>query len=119
MEGFCPVTLVEREQWQQADKRWGAIHRGRLYLFAGPAEQQRFLANPDRFSPALSGFDPVMYAERGQLVEGKRRYGTFFYDQVYLFSDEAALRRFEQNPAGYADHVHQAMLRNDLGTRLR
>ena len=33
MDGYCPVHLTESQQWQRGDVRWGAIHRGRTYLF--------------------------------------------------------------------------------------
>ena len=44
LDGFCPVQLTEKGVWSQGNRRWGAIHRGRTYLFAGPEEQRRFLA---------------------------------------------------------------------------
>jgi YHS domain-containing protein len=109
LDGFCPVTLVQERRWVKADPQWGAIHRDRTYLFAGPAEQQRFLADPDRYAPVLSGYDPVRYAEQAQLVEGKRQHGVFFRNQVYLFSDEAALQRFWESPQRYAASVQQAV----------
>jgi YHS domain-containing protein len=109
LDGHCPVTLVEREQWQKADPQWGAEHRGRIYLFANQAAQQQFLANPDRYSPVLSGYDLVRYAETGQLVPGRRQHGVSFEDRVYLFADEAALQRFWQSPQRYASAAYQAM----------
>jgi protein disulfide-isomerase len=48
LDGCCPVTLVETRQWAIGDKTWGVVHRGRTYLFLGPAEKEKFLANPDR-----------------------------------------------------------------------
>ncbi|MEX0711052.1 MAG: thioredoxin family protein, partial [Pirellulales bacterium] len=33
LDGYCPVTLGEKRVWQIGDVRWGAIHRGRTYLF--------------------------------------------------------------------------------------
>ncbi|NLE38684.1 MAG: thioredoxin fold domain-containing protein, partial [Pirellulaceae bacterium] len=55
LDGFCPVELVEKEQWSVGDVRWGVNHRGCTYLFSGPQQQQRFLQDPDRYSPAASG----------------------------------------------------------------
>ena len=78
IDGYCPVTLIERHHqtpndprcWVQGDPRWGVVHRGVVYLFAGPEEQKRFLADPDRYSPALSGNDPVVAFDQGRLVMG-------------------------------------------------
>jgi protein disulfide-isomerase len=109
MDGFCPVSLVQQTRWVKGDERWGAYHRGRTYLMSSQADQQKFLADPDRFSPALSGYDPVRFAETRQLVNGKREYGVFFANTYYLFSDESALVKFESQPQGYVQVVRQAM----------
>jgi thiol-disulfide isomerase/thioredoxin len=119
LDGFCPVTLIERHHatpsdphcWVQGDPRWGVVHRGTVYLFAGPEEQKRFLADPDRFSPALSGNDPIIAFDQGRLVQGTRQFGTFYGDRVYLFSSAENLAKFAQKSdiaQHYADDVRQA-----------
>ena len=102
LDGYCPVTLSEKQQWVVGDRRWGAIHRGRTYLFAGPEEQRRFFTDPDRYAPATSGNDVVMATEQGQTVPGMREHGVFFGNRVYLFSGEATLEKFARNPNQYA-----------------
>jgi len=108
MDGFCPVTLVDQGKWQKGDTRWGAVHQSKTYLFTSPQAQQQFLASPDRFAPILSGFDPVRYAETGQLVDGKREHGVFFQNRIFLFADEVALDRFSKQTDFYMDRVRQA-----------
>ena len=108
LEGFCPVTLLQEEKWKEGDKRWGVRHRGRVYLFASPAAQQAFLSEPDRYCPALAGYDPVVFAETGQFANGFRRHGVRFYDQVFLFSSEDSLDRFWQDPSKFTEPVRQA-----------
>ena len=102
LDGYCPVTLTEKVQWAPGDRRWGAIHRGRTYLFAGPEQQRRFFTDPDRYAPAVSGNDVVLATEQGQPVPGMREHGVFFGNRVFLFSSEATLERFARNPAQYA-----------------
>jgi thiol-disulfide isomerase/thioredoxin/YHS domain-containing protein len=110
LDGNCPVTLVERKQWSPGDKAWGAVHRGRTYLFVGPQEKEKFLANPDRYSPVLSGNDPVLALDQQMAVPGRREFGVFGGDsRVYLFADEASLKRFVQNEKRYSAEVIQAM----------
>lgn len=109
MDGYCTVTLMEQHQWKRGDVRWGAIHRDRTYLFAGPDEQQKFLSNPDRFAPMLSGFDAVLFAQQGKLVPGRRQHGVWFQEQMYLFVDEASLERFRSSPGTFAARAEQAM----------
>jgi protein disulfide-isomerase len=119
LDGFCPVTLAEKSSWTSGDARHGAIHRGRLYLFVGPEEQKRFLANPDYFSPVLSGFDAVRFAERGELVAGNRAHGLFYKNQVFLFTDEQALERFCKSPESFAETAYEAMRRSGEDRQLR
>lgn len=111
LDGFCPVTLVERKKWLPGDARWGAIHRGRTYLFVGQQEQQAFLATPDRYAPALNGIDPVVALDRKQELMGKREFGAFLDNHIYLFSSEASYRQFKKNPARYAVAPRQAQRR--------
>jgi YHS domain-containing protein len=109
MEGYCPVSLMESSHWTKGDVRFGAIHRGRTYLFASPGEQQKFLANPDRYSPMLSGYDPVAYLEQGKMVDGRRQCGIVHEGRMYLFTDEGSLQRFCDSPERYTGGVRQAM----------
>ena len=112
MEGYCPVTLMgTSSQWKKGDVRYGAIHRGKTYLFAGEKEQRAFLANPDAYSPILSGNDPIAFVEQGQVVSGKRTHGIFYGKQVYLFASEQNLQKFWQSPQRYATIVFDTMQR--------
>ncbi len=81
------------------------IHRGRTYLFAGPAEQERFLRDPDRYAPVVSGNDIVLATEAGQVVSGMREHGVYFGNRVYLFSSEETLKKFAKNPNLYANQA--------------
>jgi len=105
LDGFCPVTLSEKQAWVQGDVRWGAIHRGRTYLFIGPEEQRRFFADPDRYAPVGSGNDVVLAAEQGRAVPGMREHGVFFGNRIYLFASEESLTRFAEKPEVYANQV--------------
>lgn len=102
LEGHCPVALVERRNWVPGDTRWGAIHQGRTYLFSGPTEQQRFLADPDHYSPALAGNDPVLALEQHQQVPGAINCGVFYSKRIYLFQSAETLAKFRENPDRYA-----------------
>ncbi len=108
LDGYCPVTLTDHEIWQVGDTRWGVIHRRRTYLFAGPEEQQRFLANPDHFSPVISGNDPVLALDRSQTIPGRRDFGVFYEGRIYLFASEESLNRFSVNPQRYSSDILQA-----------
>jgi YHS domain-containing protein/thiol-disulfide isomerase/thioredoxin len=109
MDGFCPVTLCERQEWIKGDRRYGAIHRGRTYTFTTQQAQAEFLQNPDRYSPVLSGCDVVRFIDGGEFVDGLRKYGIFVGEHVFLFADEGSLDAFEKNPRHYAQAAWRAM----------
>jgi len=121
LDGFCPVTLLETKKWKKADPQFGAIHRGRTYLFASADQQKKFLANPDAFAPVLSGYDPVRFATTGQLVEGSRAHGliTPGDNRIFLFADEASLEQFKQSPRAFSEPAYQAMLRSETTPNYR
>jgi YHS domain-containing protein len=119
LEGYCPVSLLEQRKWLRSDPQFGAIHRGKTYLFATEDAQRKFLANPDGYSPALSGFDPVAFAQRGEMVEGKRSFGITFNRQIFLFADEASRNTFEQSPQSFAAVAYQAMMQAESGPKYR
>jgi thiol-disulfide isomerase/thioredoxin len=108
LDGFCPVELAEHRRWVKGDPQWGAIHRDRTYLFAGPEQQQRFLANGDAYSPVMSGIDPVAMVDHNQAVPGKREFGVFFNQRVYLFADASSRERFTRSPERYTVESLQA-----------
>ncbi len=101
LDGFCPVQLTENRRWVSGDPRWGLRHEGRTYLFSGPRQQQAFYENPERFAPVLSGNDVVLAVDQRQQVPGRREYGGWFHDRVYLFASEDTYRRFEADPQRY------------------
>jgi YHS domain-containing protein len=102
------VELVEKRRWVLGTHPWGVIHQGRTYMCAGPEEQKRFLANPDRYAPVLSGNDVVLSVERGMNQPGRREYGIFYRGQVYLFTDQTTLDAFRKNPRRYLDAISGA-----------
>ncbi len=105
LEGYCPVTLAERGVWTEGRAQWGVRHRGRTYLFAGPEQQQAFLATPDRYAPALSGDDPVVAVEQGKSMPGRRAYGVTYQSRMYLFASPESRTAFSGNPERYTASV--------------
>lgn len=105
LEGYCPVTLAEKGVWTEGRAQWGARHRGRTYLFAGPEQQQAFMATPDRYAPALSGDDPVAVVDQGRSLPGRRAYGVTYQSRMYLFSSPETRAQFAANPERYTAPV--------------
>jgi YHS domain-containing protein/thiol-disulfide isomerase/thioredoxin len=112
-EGYCPVSLRDSQKWVRGKATFGAIHRGRTYLFAGDAQRQKFLTTPDAFSPVFSGNDPVMMLDENKQVSGTRKFGFAYRDAFYLFSSKETMSRFASQPDRYSAGVRQAMGRMD------
>jgi YHS domain-containing protein len=115
-DGCCPVTLKTLNKWTPGNRTYGAIHRGRTYLFAGETQRQQFLADPDGFSPVFAGYDPVLLLEQQQTVPGSRKFGFRYAGSFYLFSSRETMAKFEASPHTYAAGVRQAMARVDAST---
>ncbi len=114
-EGYCPTTLKHSRKWVLGNPKYGAIHRGRTYLFTSESQRQQFLANPDLYSPVFSGIDPVKLLDENKTVEGSRKFGYEYRDAFYLFSSKESMTRFASQPDLYAAGVRQAMVRMDGG----
>lgn len=112
-DGCCPVTLKMQNKWEQGSTQFGAVHRGRTYLFASEQQRQQFLADPDAYSPVFAGYDPVLLLDKQQSVPGTRRYGFRYGNAFYLFSSPDTMARFKASPQVYAAGVRQAMARID------
>ncbi len=121
-DGCCPVTLKMQNKWEAGNTQFGAVHRGRTYLFVSEQQRQQFLADPDSYSPVFAGYDPVLLLDKQQSVPGSRRYGFRYGGAFYLFSTPDTMARFKTSPQVYAAGVRQAMARIDgaaSGTILR
>jgi YHS domain-containing protein len=101
LNGYCPVTLVEQQQWVLGSPQYHILREGCTYWLAGPKERETFQRAPERFVPVLSGYDPVLWLGKKQLVPGDRRHGVFYDDAIWLFSTEDTLGEFTKVPTSY------------------
>lgn len=109
--GYCAVTLVAAGIWKEGDVRFGVIHRRRTFLFASAEEQQKFLADADRYCPVLTGYDPVIYVRTGKLVEGSSKHSLAYRKQIYLFVDDASLQTFVKDSHEMSEALRETMVR--------
>jgi YHS domain-containing protein/thiol-disulfide isomerase/thioredoxin len=108
-DGYCPVSMRNSWKWVPGNPQWGIVHRGRTYWFASAEEQKQFWTDPDRYTPALSGMDPVLAIDHQQQIPGKREHSLDYDGLFYMFASEATLQQFTANPQRYAAGVRQAM----------
>jgi len=112
-EGYCPVSLKLARKWVVGNPQFGAVHRGRTFLFTSETERQQFLASPDTYSPVFSGMDPVLMLDQNVMQEGSRKFGYEYRGSFYLFHSQETMAHFANDPARYATQVRQAMNRSD------
>ena len=108
-DGCCPVTLKTLGRWAYGTPQFGAVHRGRTYLFTGTQQREQFLAAPDSYSPVFAGKDPVLLLDNQVSQDGSRSFGFKYGEEFYLFSSKETMEKFEASPQTYAAGVRQAM----------
>jgi YHS domain-containing protein len=115
LDGYCCVSLSNLDgteaAWIKGNPQIGIKHRDRLYLFSNQQNLQLFINNPDKFSPVLSGFDPVLFTDHQRLIDGQRKFGVAYKKRIYLFQNEYTLRTFWNSPDRYAKAALDAMNR--------
>jgi YHS domain-containing protein len=109
MQGYCPVTLVAAKELENGDPLFGLIHRRRTFLFASAKERETFLHEPDRYTPVLTGYDPMRFLKNGERVDGSPKHSLIYRGGLYLFIDEDSLQSFEENPAQAVESLQQAV----------
>jgi thiol-disulfide isomerase/thioredoxin len=129
--GYCPVTLIEslnkpsESGWVKGSSAFAVRHRGRVYNCVSEKARQTLLADPDRYTPCLSGFDLVHFCKTGTLIDGEVTFGRIQSqtDRVFLFANEANCKEFERDSEYYARLLENAtrerVARGNNETQLR
>jgi len=100
--GYCPVELSRNGRWTRGDLRWTVVYKGWIYRFSGSQQRQQFLANPDSFTPANSGNDPVLSVDENRMVPGQTAYCAQYDGRLYMFSSAVSQAQFNRSPQRYA-----------------
>lgn len=107
LEGFCPVTLLESEEWVEGKEEWTVMNHGITYHLANAGQVQKFLANPDAYTPVLDGADPVLFAETGVKNPGSADNCVVFEGKLFMFANEENLNKFFANSAAYTNAIRK------------
>jgi YHS domain-containing protein len=103
LEGFCAVTLRDRQQWQPGDAALALQFDGRQYWFAGRRELEIFAAAPMVYAPVLGGDCIVSFAETSERIPGRPEFGVTFGGRVYFFATAARRDEFMAAPARFTN----------------
>lgn len=98
LDGYSPVSLTTEKVWRQGTPEFPWRYAGVIYFMASADELARFKAAPEKYAPALSGFDPKILSSEGAAVQGKIAYGSFFEGRLHLHASEESRTAFIQSP---------------------
>lgn len=98
--GYCPIALVKTGLKVQGKAAHAVRHRGRTYLMESPEAVKEFMQSPDRYSPVLSGYDPMVFLEKGKLVDGTLEHALYDPNSgtVVLFASAESQAKFKADP---------------------
>jgi YHS domain-containing protein len=101
ISGYSPVQLCESEHWLRGDDKISCDYHGHTYLFTSEAERQKFMSNPQKYTPGFNGNDPVL-AHDHQFFPGSVQHSALWQGRLYLFASSETLQRFRKQPTMYA-----------------
>ncbi len=103
MDGYCPVTLQQRNIWVRGRSQYRFKYEGKIYLLAGDAEKNRFMISPEKFAPALGGDCVVSKIDDSLQVPGSVDYAVFHQQssRMFLFAGPDQKAAFTENPERY------------------
>ena len=101
LEGYSPVALTSDRLWKEGEAKFAWKHAGVVYFMADDDELQRFRANPEKYAPRYSGFDPLILSTEGVAMQGNVQFGSFYEGTLFLHANEESRQVFIQDPTRY------------------
>ena len=102
LNGYSPVSLTETEKWKTGEAQFNYEFQGVYYQLSSAEELERFKASPDKFIPALHGFDPVSLVKDQVFQSGHLELGVTYQSKVYFFSSKDTRDEFLSNPERFS-----------------
>lgn len=103
LSGYCPVSLAQSLSWKAGEATFEHEVDGVCYRLHDGEVLQQFAAHPERFVPALHGYDAVAMKDGRTLTSGVIELGARYRGRLFFFSSAANRNRFLTNPNPYAD----------------
>ena len=102
LNGYSPVSLTEAEKWKTGEAQFNYEFQGVCYQLSSAEELERFKASPDKFIPALHGFDPVSLVSDQVFQLGHLELGVTYQSRVYFFTSKNSRDEFMRNPEKFS-----------------
>ena len=101
LQGYSPVSLASGKVWREGSPEFAWRHAGVIYFMADAAELEQFKADPEKYAPKYSGFDPLVLSTEQVAVPGLIAYGSFYDGRLHLHATEESRAAFMKDPAKY------------------
>lgn len=100
-KGFCPVTLKDQLELEDASPSFRAEFEGQIYYFSSQECLQQFQQDPIRYVPANSGLDLVKFIKEGSEEPGRLDFAVWYQDRLFLFSSQDTMQTFRAEPSRF------------------
>lgn len=101
LEGFSPVALTSGKIWKEGSPEFAWQHAGAIYFMADAEELEKFKADPEKYAPKYSGFDPLILSTDKVAIPGLIAYGSFYDGRLHLHATEESRNAFIKAPEKY------------------
>ncbi len=106
LEGWCPVEIHEstspKPNWKKGQDEFSTVYDGITYRFANEGNQEKFLASPETFVPAMGGLCTVCAAASEPIYKyGKVNYTVRYNGRLFLFPSVQTKLRFLDDKRRY------------------
>ena len=102
---LCPVSLVSQGVAVKGQAAVSADYEGYRLYFRGEEQKRTFLANPERFWPAVDGVCVVSAVEDQEVRYGQLQHAVAYGGRIWLFATAEHLDRFLQDTNGYVERL--------------
>lgn len=104
-EGLCIVSAVDDRELVKGDARHQINYKGHTLYFSSIESKERFQASPATYWPMLDGDCAMTLLQDEQQVEGSLEFAAEFRKRIWLFTSQAAMQEFLQDPADVAEEA--------------
>lgn len=105
MEGYSLVDLINSEKWTPGKPEFAVVFEGRTYYCSDEGQREEFMSNPDKFTPACRGFDPMLKLQQNRNVDGKVDYCLVYGKKLYAFSSPDTMKQFREHAKQYSRQI--------------
>ncbi|QDT34553.1 YHS domain protein [Thalassoglobus polymorphus] len=101
LKGFCPVKLRDSRDLVDVSDEFSATFNGKEYRFSSNEALQAFIANPEKYAPAIHGSDVIHLSLTGEEQEGSLDHAVWYKGRLYLFTSVETMETFVAAPSSH------------------